>query len=101
MKQTRLDVRDVDARAARRLGVAADRVRAARSSVRISRNVSATTRATTNGTTHGTPWMMIGAFERWRSWLSRNTAMITTTPSAITFAAHTDIAAPAAPRSFA
>jgi hypothetical protein len=36
--------------------------------------------------------MTIGALERWRSWLSRNTATMTTTASPATFAAHTDSA---------
>ena len=50
---------------------------------------SATNRAVTSGTTHGTPWMTIGAFGRWRSWLSSHTA--TSRPaSPITFAAHND-----------
>jgi hypothetical protein len=65
--------------------------------VRISRNANTTTSAVTSGTTHGTPWMTIGAFGRWRSWLSRYTAISTTTPSPTTLAAQTDIAGTGSP----
>ena len=89
----RLDVRDVDARAPRGLGVAADGVDVpAEARSASSRNVSTTTSTATSGTTHGTPWMTIGAFARWRSWLSRNTATSTTHAERDDLGAHTDIA---------
>ena len=65
--------------------------------VRLSMNASATTSAATTGTTHGTPWIVMIAVARWRSWLSSQTATSTTSARPPTLAPQTDIASVGSP----
>ena len=67
MKQTVLMFGDPDAGAPRRLGVAADGVDVAAEAGPRQQERQPDHEHPTNGTTHGTPWIVIGAFGRWRS----------------------------------